>query len=224
MNKKRVIIPFALLGFATFPLTTQATGAPSATATTPKVFINNQGATNFKIETDKTNLNVSVPLHVTLVASPNGGAITAPTKQSYVISNHTYLPVVVTNLKFSVTDDDWTMTQNSLQNIAYSKIAGDIGDIHLTFTPDSHVAGQTTAFAASNPADVTASAPDSVDLSSQPQEKRWLINGTDEASKPKKLEIDISGTTTRLKKITNKANVAFQVEYTIELDKSAPNE
>ncbi len=147
------------------------------------------------------NINVTVPLKVTIVAPAAGGAIIAPAETAYQFVNNSMLPLEVKSIKLTDTNnDDLTLTDSEVKTDGTMKDTLQIKINETTLTPNSAV----------TPSPVIDIAPGTF---------------ASDAFTAVKTNIKVTGTSSMLSFFTQQDN-AFQVMYTIGFneDYTAPTQ
>ncbi len=166
---------------------------PSEGADTPTAFTGNSGDTKVKVATDAGQLSAEVPLNMKVVASPAGGAITAPDASAYQIKNNSYFKIYVTDVKATAnTSAGWAYSATTTGAITATGVTG---DIHLAITPASGTKHEVSAAGGEKP--------------------NWEIAAAEDAN-GKTLGLAVTGATSPLKKsIGDAGELAVTLTYTI---------
>lgn len=111
--------------------------------------------TQVKVATVVTNINVAVPIDLTIVANSAGGAVVAPsagvkpnggnTATGYRIENYSEYPIAIKNIRTEENGTDWKLVASIPSDKSRNTTANaGIGDLALDLTPsDSKTTGDT---------------------------------------------------------------------------------
>lgn len=168
------------------------------TSNDKKDFTNGTAESTLAVLTDATQLSADVPLNVTVVAKPLGGAFDkVPTDGKYKITNKSYFDIVVSDIAAKA-KSDWEYSNDPLEANATSTAA--IGKINLTLKP-----GTATDFTPIRDADTVLKAGE------------WRVPAKN-AAKDGELAMAVGGSTSALNKSigATTASDAVTVTYTIQ--------
>ncbi|WP_101722026.1 hypothetical protein [Eggerthella timonensis] len=179
--------------FAAEPADTGATDAGG--------FTGNAATTTVSIKTDASQISAEIPMKVQIVANAAGGAITSPTADAYKITNKSSFDIYVTKISGAAVDaSKWTL-ENAINDINNTP-KGSIGDIALGVKKDG--ADDATKVVVGSEQKITG---DTMKMTSAP--------AADAGTTTHILGLDVSGTTTKVKSVSDTATEAVKITYTI---------
>lgn len=85
--------------------------------------------TDVNILVKTSNISVTVPLEVTIVADVMGGPCATP--DNYKIINNSIIPVSVSNMKITSVDADWQLVENAVAAKTAQSTTG-LNDLYMT--------------------------------------------------------------------------------------------
>lgn len=111
---------------------------------------NSEVNTQVNVATVVTNINVAVPIDLTIVANSAGGDVVAPssgvkpnggtTATGYRIENYSEYPVAIKNIKTEENGEDWKLVESIPADLSRDTAAGaKIGDLALDLAPSDAV-------------------------------------------------------------------------------------
>lgn len=202
----------------------------------------NSMGTDVKIATVVTNINVAVPLTITIVADASGTNILAPNAglktydaatgalpedgsgiTGYRIENYSTYPVAIKGIE--VTDNsggDWALVESiAADNLTHT---GEYGDLALTLTPSA--AKEVNAVLTANEGDKSGgnNVVSLFSALSSLQTPGWIVDRQKSATEPAIMGLTLAGTNSALKNVNDDSVLLGSSDDPLETDPLKPDE
>lgn len=167
----------------------------------------NKATTVVSIKTDASQISATIPMKATIVAKANGGDVTAPTADSYKVTNNSSFDVYITSIQ-GTAQNGWELLSSDA--VSDNTASGAVADVSLTVGPRGADATTTDS-----PVRISTTKVDMKDATMKIAAK-GAADGADT------LGLVLAGKTTKVKSVSANAVDAVSIQYTISAQDPTP--